>query len=350
MPRPTAAGVFGMARTIGVRVAERRLEGADRRAGGDREKERRAVAERREPRQRRAHHCGLTASTATAGSAGSSALSRRPCAGELAQPRRRVRLEHGDGGGRQAAGEPALEQRRAHLAAAEQHQAAAGDVAKAPWRPLPGPGREGGRASGATVGLGHGDAKRLLRRLAAPGDELERRVEPLAGGDRGAHHVVDLRRARRARRRRGSGRSGSPSASARARARRRRSSSGRWRGHRRVQRRRPAAPAAPCRRRRSAAASRRGRTRRASPNRSASCPRSPWRSGRRRSGRSPRTAPRPGSRRCRWGGVPRSRNRARQCPCPVPSRSGHRRGITPRGGGEVNNRSTAGAADLQDMV
>src|SRR5690606_21609915 len=61
--------------------------------------------------------------------------------------------------------------------------------------PIPGRARSGkrGPVSGPTVGLGHGDSKRVLRRLAAPADELECRVEPLTGHHAAAHHVVDLR-------------------------------------------------------------------------------------------------------------------------------------------------------------
>ena len=146
MPRPIAAGVFGIARTIGVRVAERRLEGGDRGAGGDREEERRAVAERGERGRAAPIDCGLTARTATAGSGGQRAVEAEAGAGELGEARRRVRLEDGDRGGRQAAGEPALEQRRAHLAAAEQHAGRGAETSVSSMRPPPGAAGKGRRA------------------------------------------------------------------------------------------------------------------------------------------------------------------------------------------------------------
>ena len=78
MPRPTAAGVFGMARTIGVAApsAASRL-----RIGVPAAMERKSVPPFPSAASRGSAApiaCGLTASTATAGSAGSSALRRSP--------------------------------------------------------------------------------------------------------------------------------------------------------------------------------------------------------------------------------------------------------------------------------
>ena len=330
MPRPIAAGVFGIARTIGVRSPS---AASKARIGVPAAMERKSVAPLPSAASRgRAApiDCGLTARTATAGSRGEVAVEGQAAPGERLEARRRVGLEDGDRGRTSppasqpsSSAEPILP----HPSSTRPRP----EISASCMRPLPAPRRKGRRKIRRDRRPRPWRCQAPSPALAAPGDELERRVEPLAGGDGGAHHVVDLGRARR-------GAAGEVQAVAVAHqllVAPQHEGAGPalvvGEAHHRVQRRRPGGPAAPCRRRRSAAGSRRGQTRRASPNRSASCPRSPWRSGRRRCGRSPRSAPPPGSRRYRWGGVPRSRIRARRCPCPVPSRCGRRRGITPSG-------------------
>ena len=121
---------------------EHGLKVPDRRAGGDGEKERRAVAERGEPGSASPIICGLTASTATAGSGGRSAFSRMPRSASSASRGPGLGSSTVIDEGGTPAREPALEKRCAHLAAAQQNQAAAGDFRKID-RPLPGPARPG---------------------------------------------------------------------------------------------------------------------------------------------------------------------------------------------------------------
>ena len=172
MPRPTAAGVFGIARTIGVPAPS---AASKARIGVPAAMDRNSVAaaaERREPRQRRAHHLRLDREHRDRRRRGEVGVQAQALGGERGQPRRGVRLEDGEGGGREAAGpaspraarSPSCRSRaargRVRRSAQESDQAAS-----APFPARPGKGAVG---SGATVGFGHGDAKRLLRASRRP--------------------------------------------------------------------------------------------------------------------------------------------------------------------------------------
>ena len=99
MPRPIAAGVFGMARTIAVCGGKRAFEKAERAAGHDREHDRRRAEQTaRASAPPSGATCGLTAITIAAASPTASAagLSRRPRAAERRELGRRLRLDHHD--------------------------------------------------------------------------------------------------------------------------------------------------------------------------------------------------------------------------------------------------------------
>ncbi len=102
--------------------AEHRLEGGNRRARRDREEDRAVTGQAGQLRRGLGHHLGLDRDDSDGGGGEPCRVQGDALGHPLGQPIRGMGLDHLHLIGRQAAGEPTLQHRAAHLAATEQHQ------------------------------------------------------------------------------------------------------------------------------------------------------------------------------------------------------------------------------------
>ena len=126
MPRPIAAGVLGMARTNAPAFDNARGEELQRPPGHDRYDESGGVDHRRNRRQYLSAICGFTAMTMRRdpGQCCRIGIDPHAASGKGGNLRRRLRFDHNDIGRIEAGSQPAVEERAAHLAGADQNEQA----------------------------------------------------------------------------------------------------------------------------------------------------------------------------------------------------------------------------------